>query len=47
MLKIKDGQEIMHEGKVIEIEQDTITLDFNHPLAGKTLKFEVEIIDIY
>ncbi|MDQ4191798.1 peptidylprolyl isomerase, partial [Pseudomonas aeruginosa] len=23
-----------------------VTVDFNHPLAGKTLAFEVEIIDV-
>jgi len=23
-----------------------VTIDFNHPLAGKTLTFDVEIIDV-
>ena len=31
---------------VAEIKDDTIVLDFNHPLAGKTLHFEVKIISI-
>jgi len=29
-----------------EIKTDTVILDFNHPLAGKSLFFEVEIIEV-
>ena len=32
--------------RVAEIKDETVTLDFNHPLAGKTLHFEVRILDI-
>ena len=28
------------------IEDDEVTLDLNHPLAGKTLRFEVEILEV-
>ncbi|WP_029888915.1 FKBP-type peptidyl-prolyl cis-trans isomerase [Polycyclovorans algicola] len=31
---------------VTAVEADTITVDGNHPLAGETLKFEVEIADV-
>ena len=31
---------------VITVEDDGIMLDGNHPLAGKTLKFDVEIIEV-
>ena len=31
---------------VAEIKDDTVVLDFNHPLAGKTLHFDVKILDI-
>ncbi|MCO6042180.1 FKBP-type peptidyl-prolyl cis-trans isomerase [Thermococcus alcaliphilus] len=32
--------------KITAITEENVTLDFNHPLAGKTLTFEVEIVDI-
>ncbi|MCF8275682.1 MAG: peptidylprolyl isomerase [Flavobacteriales bacterium] len=31
---------------VVKIEGDEVTLDLNHPLAGETLHFDVEIIDV-
>jgi FKBP-type peptidyl-prolyl cis-trans isomerase SlyD len=31
---------------VVGVEGDNITLDANHPLAGKELNFDVEIVDI-
>mgnify|MGYP003656401228 CR=1 FL=1 len=31
---------------VIKIEDETITTDMNHPLAGKDLNFEIEILTI-
>ena len=32
--------------RVSEIKDTTVVLDFNHPLAGKTLYFEVKVVDI-
>ena len=29
-----------------EILEDTVKIDFNHPMSGKTLKFNVEVISI-
>lgn len=31
---------------ITEIENDVITANFNHPLAGKNLEFDVELIDV-
>ena len=47
LLHLKDdesNEEI--EAFVHEISDDEIVLDKNHPLAGETLHFEVEIVDI-
>lgn len=40
----QDGN--MLDGLVKEISNDIVTMDFNHPLAGKDLYFEGEIIAI-
>jgi FKBP-type peptidyl-prolyl cis-trans isomerase 2 len=34
------------QARVVEIGKDQVTLDLNHPLAGKTLNFDVEIVDV-
>ncbi|PYE32746.1 FKBP-type peptidyl-prolyl cis-trans isomerase SlpA [Idiomarina fontislapidosi] len=39
-----DGTEL--PGIVRKIEGPTVTIDFNHPLAGQTVIFEVEIISV-
>jgi FKBP-type peptidyl-prolyl cis-trans isomerase SlyD len=31
---------------ITEIEGDSVTIDFNHPLAGKNLNFDVELLDV-
>jgi FKBP-type peptidyl-prolyl cis-trans isomerase SlpA len=33
-------------GIVKAFDEQQVTIDFNHPLAGKTLRFEVQIIDV-
>jgi len=39
-----DGNEI--PGIIREIVADSVTVDFNHPLAGQTVTFDVEVIDV-
>jgi FKBP-type peptidyl-prolyl cis-trans isomerase 2 len=38
------GQEL--EGMVTAIQEQTATVDFNHPLAGQVLHFEVTIVSV-
>lgn len=39
-----DGQPLMLT--VVEVADDTVTVDANHPLAGKDLVFEIELLEI-
>lgn len=39
-----DGQSF--RARITEIKKDTVMLDLNHPLAGKTLTFKVKITEI-
>ena len=34
-------------GSVLEIKENVVVMDFNHPLAGETLHFSGEIIDVH
>jgi len=34
------------QAKISDVKQETVTLDLNHPLAGKTLTFNVKITDL-
>jgi FKBP-type peptidyl-prolyl cis-trans isomerase 2 len=43
-VKQKDGSIFMVW--ITEMDAETVTLDANHPLAGKTLNFDVELTDI-
>ena len=38
------GQPI--QARVHEIKEKTVVLDLNHPMAGKTLNFDVKVVDI-
>ena len=31
---------------VTEVNESTVTIDANHPLAGKNITFEIEVVDI-
>ena len=34
-------------GSVLEVKDDIVVMDFNHPLAGETLHFSGEVIDVH
>jgi FKBP-type peptidyl-prolyl cis-trans isomerase SlpA len=40
-----DGEELA--GTLLEVEEDEVTIDFNHPLAGADVVFRVEIITVH
>lgn len=33
-------------GKILEITEENVKMDFNHPLAGTDLLFDVEVLDV-
>jgi len=33
-------------GKIIEVKDEAVLVDFNHPLAGQELTFDVEVVEI-
>ncbi len=37
-----DGSEM--PGVIREVNGDSITVDFNHPLAGRTVHFDIEVL---
>ena len=38
------GQDVL--AKILEYTDNEVTLDMNHPLAGQTLNFEIELVSI-
>jgi len=43
-LNAPSGQTL--SGIIREIDNDSVLIDFNHPLAGKSIRFEAEIIGV-
>lgn len=42
----KDAQGLTAQVKVHQIREKTVVMDMNHPLAGKTLVYDVKVLDI-
>jgi peptidylprolyl isomerase len=40
----QDGKPVM--GVITEINEEDVMVDLNHPLAGKSLNFEIELVEI-
>lgn len=52
-LQNDDPEEGMHVqteqgmmGEVVSIDDDVVTVDFNHELAGETLEFDIEVVGV-
>lgn len=45
-LEGRDGSGQPVYARVVEVKDRTVVLDLNHPLAGKTLYFEIKVLDI-
>ncbi|MDP8266250.1 MAG: peptidylprolyl isomerase [Candidatus Aceula meridiana] len=43
-MQTPDGKTL--NGTITEVKDETVVLDFNHPLAGKELLFDIEIVGI-
>jgi len=41
-LEAKDGQ----HGEVVHVDEETVRVDFNPRLAGETLTFEIEVLEV-
>ncbi len=46
VLQGRDPQGGVVNARVAEVRDETVVLDLNHPLAGKTLQFSVKVLDI-
>jgi FKBP-type peptidyl-prolyl cis-trans isomerase SlyD len=46
MITMQDQEGRPIDGRVLEIKDDKVIMDFNHPLAGKDLHFKGEVLDV-
>ena len=42
----KTTKGVATKARILEVTTDKVTLDMNHPLAGKDLNFEIELLEI-
>ncbi len=45
-IQAKDATGNVFPVEITEVKEDTVVINFNHPLAGKTLKFDIKIVSI-
>ncbi len=45
-IQLQDGSGQVFQAYVVEVRPDGVVLDFNHPLAGQTLHFNVKVVGV-
>ena len=45
-ISMHDNQGNQHTGRMIKIMEDAVTMDFNHPLAGKDLRYVGKVVEV-
>jgi len=45
-LQLRDAQGQVFDAYIAEVKEDSAILNFNHPLAGKTLNFNIKVVGI-
>lgn len=46
VLELRTSDGIGFPARITEVAEQDITIDLNHPLAGKTLIFQIKIVDV-
>ena len=46
ILPMRDNEGNFLQGKILDLKDDVVMMDFNHPLAGKDLHFKGFIVDV-
>jgi FKBP-type peptidyl-prolyl cis-trans isomerase SlyD len=46
LLHVQDPGGNVYQAVVVDANEESITLDYNHPMAGRQLKFEVKVMEL-
>jgi FKBP-type peptidyl-prolyl cis-trans isomerase SlyD len=46
-VSMHDNNGQQHIGKMIKIMKESVTIDFNHPLAGKDLRYVGKVLEVF